>query len=408
MIPATILFTLSVFAAVGVVNTLRPANPDHHPLLRTKWLAQLTVSEAAPLRLLVHVLITAALIALGALDYRIGRIGFALTLAAWLGYGVVQARTVLAKRALTAALADAGISTDAYINIEWRRVLIALPFRVPADIDRIEGLSYAPGLELDVYTAGDADHPRPALLQIHGGSWRGGNRRQQGRPLMHRLARNGWVCVAVSYSRSPAVTFPHHLIDIKRALAWMRAEGEGWGIDPARIAVTGGSAGGHLAALAALTASNTSLQPGFEDADVSVQAAVPIYGIYDFLNRNHTRDDWTFIHDEVMQSTPGNDPDAYRLASPIDQVNPDAPPFFIIHGADDTLVPVADARMFAAALRDVSHAPVAYAEIPDANHAFDVLDSQRTHYVISAIHRFLDRTVVPLRATSGPDTTASR
>jgi dipeptidyl aminopeptidase/acylaminoacyl peptidase len=84
--------------------------------------------------------------------------------------------------------------------------------------------------------------------------------------------------------------------------------------------------------------------------------------------------------------------DRYRAASPLDQVHPGAPPFFVVHGASDAVVPTAEAEQFVAALRAVSAAPVAYAEIPGANHAFDVLDSLRTHYVISAVQRFLEHT----------------
>jgi dipeptidyl aminopeptidase/acylaminoacyl peptidase len=104
-----------------------------------------------------------------------------------------------------------------------------------------------------------------------------------------------------------------------------------------------------------------------------------------------------------MKAQPHEDPERYRLASPIDLVRADAPPFFIIHGAGDTLVPAREARPFVAALRATSRAPVAHAEVPDANHAFDVLDSQRTHYVISAIERFLDSVMAPATTRPAPD-----
>ena len=121
-------------------------------------------------------------------------------------------------------------------------------------------------------------------------------------PLLHRLASNGWVCVSASYPLVPAATFPDQLVALKQAVNWMRTAGAAYGIDPAFIAVTGGSAGGHLASLVALTGNRVEYQPGFENADTSVQAAVPVYGIYDFLNRNRTRDDWPIIPRGVMKA----------------------------------------------------------------------------------------------------------
>ncbi len=103
--------------------------------------------------------------------------------------------------------------------------------------------------------------------------------------MLSHLAANGWVCFNLNYRLSPGATFPDHLVDLKAGLAWIREHADQWGIDPNFIAVTGGSAGGHLAALMGLTANDPEYQPGFEDADTSLQAAVPIYGVYDFTSR---------------------------------------------------------------------------------------------------------------------------
>jgi acetyl esterase/lipase len=394
MIAASTLFVLSLIGVAGAINALRPANPDHHPLLRTKWFAQLTVAEAIPARIAVQAVVLVLLVWAGALDHTIGRIGLGLTVLTWVGYGVIQVLALRVRTTMANTLEQAGIDSAGFAHVEWRRALLAYPFR-PSEIRRIENIEYAPGLELDLYSKPEQSGPAPALLQIHGGGWSGGRRRQQGRPLVHRLAGRGWVCVSASYSLSPDATYPDHIVDLKRALAWMRNGGRAHGIDPNRIAVTGGSAGGHLASVLALTADVAALQPGFEAEDVSVQAAVPMYGIYDFLNRHSTRDDWPFIPNRVMKARPHEDPERYRLASPIDLVRPEAPPFFVIHGADDSVVPVREARPFVAALKATSRAPVVYAEVPGANHAFDVLDSQRAHYVISAVERFLNSVTSP-------------
>ena len=105
---------------------------------------------------------------------------------------------------------------------------------------------------------------RPTLLQIHGGAWIVGSKNEQGIPLMLHLAARGWVCVSANYRLSPRATFPDHLVDVKRAIAWIREHGAEYGANPDFLVVTGGSAGGHLAALVALTANDPEYQPGFE------------------------------------------------------------------------------------------------------------------------------------------------
>ncbi len=178
-------------------------------------------------------------------------------------------------------------------------------------------------------------------------------------------------------------------MDVKRAIGWVRENIHRWGGDPTFIAATGGSAGGHLAALAALTPNDPSYQPGFEDLDTSVQACVPLYGIHDLLDRNRLRYPWPFIESIVMKVSPTGDPGAWDRASPISRVTPEAPPFFVLHGSHDFLVPPAESRQFVAALRDVSAGRVVYAELPGATHGFDVLHSLRSRHVVHGIGKYL-------------------
>ena len=122
------------------------------------------------------------------------------------------------------------------------------------------------------------------MFQIHGGAWVIGDKSQQALPLMLHLAADGWVCVTTNYRLSPTCHRPDHLVDCKRALAWIREHIAEYGGDPDFVVVTGGSAGGHLAALVALTANDPQFQPGFEAADTSVIGCVPFYGVYDFVD----------------------------------------------------------------------------------------------------------------------------
>jgi acetyl esterase/lipase len=260
-------------------------------------------------------------------------------------------------------------------------------------------------LSLDVYLPMDDPAPgekRPAVLQIHGGAWVLGSKNEQGIPLLNHLASCGWVGFNVDYRLSPRVKSPGHLIDCKKALAWIREHADEYGVDPDFIVVTGGSAGGHLCALMALTQNDPAFQPGFEDADTSVQAAVPFYGVYDLTNRGKDYDD-TFVQlmsKVVMGVGLDEDPDSWASYSPIDRITSDAPPMFVIHGDKDVLVPVTIARAFVKELQAVSTQPVVYAELHGAQHAFEVFPSFRTVRTVEYVERFLHHVHAEYLATS--------
>jgi len=249
-------------------------------------------------------------------------------------------------------------------------------------------------VRLDIYRSRNqvpAGERLPAVIQVHGGGWILGSRAEQGIPLLNHMAANGWIGFNVDYRLSPRATLPEHVIDVKRAIAWVREHADELGVDPNRIAITGGSAGGHLTALAALTSNDPALQPGFEDADTSVMAAVPFYGIYDLVDEARIYPhlhDWLFAT-VVLKQRVEDAPDLYRSVSPTHRVTEDAPPFLIFHGDQDTLVPVEDARTFTKRLEEVSRNDVLYVEMPGAEHAFDIFPSLRTARVVECIERFL-------------------
>jgi acetyl esterase/lipase len=235
------------------------------------------------------------------------------------------------------------------------------------------------------------DGKAPVLLQVPGGAWMIGMRRPQAYPLMSHLAARGWVCVSIGYRVSPRHTWPDHIVDVKRALAWVKENIADYGGDPDFVAITGGSAGGHLTALAALTPNDPKYQPGFEEADTSVAAAVPVYGRYDwFSTTGEGRREFVGLLEKlVVKEDFGAHRDIYLDASPIRRLLADAPPFFVLHGHDDSLIPVGEAEEFVDELRAVSKSPVAYAELPNAQHAFDIFSSPRAHQSAEAVARFL-------------------
>lgn len=235
------------------------------------------------------------------------------------------------------------------------------------------------------------DGKAPVLLQVPGGAWAIGMRRPQAYPLLSHLAERGWICVSIAYRVSPRHTWPNHIVDVKRALAWVKENIADYGGDPDFVAISGGSAGGHLTALAALTPNDPQYQPGFEDADTSVVAAVPVYGRYDWFSREgEGRPQFiAFLQKFVVKKSFDAHRDIYLNASPLERLRTDAPPFFVLHGTDDSIIPVPEGREFVAALRTVSTSTVAYCEVPHAQHAFDFFGSPRGHYTAEAIERFL-------------------
>ncbi|HVK73077.1 MAG TPA: alpha/beta hydrolase [Kofleriaceae bacterium] len=287
---------------------------------------------------------------------------------------------------------------DPSLNWSWLRLATIFPFR-PRHIDCIRHVEYhregKVRLRLDVYRGRGTDElagPRPVFVYVHGGGWVIGNKAQQGRLTIHDLAAGGWVCVSVNYRLSPRATFPDHLMDIKRALAWVKVNIATYGGDPDFVVIGGGSAGAHLASLAALTAGRPEYQPGFTEVDLSVRGCIAYYGVFDFVD-----DEGAFQHRGfrdlllrrlVMKKRIEDDRAAYERASPVYQVHADAPPFLIVHGDRDSLAPIAQARRFRDQLAAVSRAHVGWIELPGAQHAFEVFPSLRSVVAVHGVHRF--------------------
>jgi len=234
----------------------------------------------------------------------------------------------------------------------WRLILPIISWR--PDVRRVSNVRYGPhgrGNRLDVY------HPRrrlrgkaaPVLVYFHSAL---GSKLLGSHPLIYRLAAHGWVCVSAG-RRQFGASYADQLADARAALEWVRDNAAVFGGDPTRIVASGGSAGANLAATAGLTSTD-------------VAAVVCLYGFYGRLG-------------------PGAEP-----TSPHQVIGPGAPPFLIVHGSLDTLVPSREARTFAASLDAASTAPVAYAELPGTQHSFDVFHSVRFQAVTDSVVRFAE------------------
>lgn len=394
----TVLLVLSVVGLFLTANALRPRARGSWFAVPSFFLAW-PVGELAPQVIVLQALGALVLILLGALAEPAGWVGLALAVVSWAGLAVLVRQAGQTDHRVEVAL-RAGLGEVPAVprsrSVSVLRLATALPLPDPR-VEVVRDIRYADGAGgrhlLDVYRPTTPVTGAPVLVQVHGGAWIIGNKREQALPLMHHLAANGWVCVAPNYRLSPKATFPDHLVDVKLAMKWVREHVAEHGGDPSFVVITGGSAGGHLASMVALTAGDPEYQPGFEDVDTSVVACVPFYGAYDLLGRYGGRGAdgmyggaarWLLKRDPVADRA------EFERASPLDRVGPQAPPFMIVHGTLDSLVPIAEGRAFAAALREQSPEPVVFLELPGAEHAFEIFHSIRSEATVRGVRRFLE------------------
>ncbi|MFG1922511.1 alpha/beta hydrolase fold domain-containing protein [Cryptosporangium sp. NPDC048952] len=404
-------------AVLNTANALRPTRSPRYSI--PSFAAGALTTELPAAAAAATVLPQLALAAAGGARTRTGRLGLALSLGAAAGLVGVAAASRPAADVLDRALDEvygpdyrsrvrhpAWPEADAPLS---RRPGVVRMFQVRRRYAHDVDIPYGPaGLRnhLDVWRRADLPPGgrAPVLIQVHGGAWTVGNKREQALPLLSHLTERGWVCVSVNYRLGPRATWPDMIVDVKRAVAWVKENIAEYGGDPDFVTITGGSAGGHLTALHALTARDRIWQPGFEDVDTSVAAAVPLYGIYDWTDAQDAGL-IRLLENRVIKQTLADAPDLFGTASPRRAITADAPPFFVLHGANDSLVPVRGARRFVEDLRATSKQPVVYAEIPGAQHAFEIFGTRRAHAAAEAIERFLG--IVYSMDTSGHEVRAA-
>ncbi len=218
-----------------------------------------------------------------------------------------------------------------------------------------------------------AETRSPAVVIIHGGGWTGG-KRDASRELNigTTLALNGYVGMSIDYllATDDKPSWPQNIHDCKTAVRWLRANAKRLQIDPDHIGVIGGSAGGHLTSLLALTGPADGLDPTepWGEFSCAVQCAVPMYGAGEVRDSKSVKSLFGKTRDEV--------PELYKLASPITHADSHDPPFLILHGTADEIVPVEQSEILAAALKKagVEHELVL---VKDAPHTFDLQPKQQ-------------------------------
>ncbi|MGN8001289.1 alpha/beta fold hydrolase [Sphingomonas sp. 22176] len=214
--------------------------------------------------------------------------------------------------------------------------------------------------------------PHPLVLYIHGGGWMAGHTRHSGAladfpAVLAAFAAEGFTVASLEYRLSGEARFPAQLQDANAAIRFLRTHAAEYRIDPARVGVWGGSAGGHIAAMTALTCRDTTLDPS-AGKDGCVQAAVTWYGAFDFTSLA-SNNDGNAAGRRLLGCEGACPEDRLRAASPVTYIDAKDPPFLLIHGEQDKTVPIAQSRLAEAALRRAG-VPVATIYIPGVDHSF--------------------------------------
>lgn len=228
-------------------------------------------------------------------------------------------------------------------------------------------------LLLDLYSPNDVQGPVPGIVFIHGGSWKHGGKEDYRLYGMH-FAKLGYVVASIQYRLSGEAPFPAAVHDVKAAVRYMRAEASSIGVDPDRIGVAGGSAGGHLSMMIGYSSDVPELagKSGHPGVSSRVQCVVNLYGPTDMTTeyaRNISQTNSAVS--QFFTGTYKEQPDAYAAGSPLKYVTSDDPPTLILHGTVDALVPINQADILAKKLTE-QQVPYVYDRLPGWPHAMDV------------------------------------
>ncbi|SDD74927.1 pectinesterase [Massilia sp. PDC64] len=275
---------------------------------------------------------------------------------------------------------------------------------VPPTVRAVTDVTYvrraAHDLKLDLYLpAGDAGTPRPAIVFVHGGGWRAGVRANFA-PMAIRMAERGYVAATITYRLSPEAPYPAAIHDAKAAVRWVRAHAGEYGIDPARIAIGGGSAGGQIAALTGVTNGDPRFDPDGGAVPSDVQAIVNIDGLSDFTSEEARK----------YEDDPAKQPSSagawfggryaektalWRDASPLVHVKPTTPPMLFIVSAQRRFS--LGREQMVEKLRGLG-VPNRVVPVPDTPHSFWLFDPWLAP-TVEATDAFL-REVIPPRTGS--------
>lgn len=268
---------------------------------------------------------------------------------------------------------------------------------VPADVLLERGIEYTnpdqQHLQLNLARPKNSTKPAPAILCIHGGGFRAGNREGYN-PLLIKLAQHGFVAVTITYRLAPKYPFPAAVHDSKAAVRWLRAHAADYQIAPDRIGVTGDSAGGHLAQFLGVTAGLSQFEGdgGNPGSSSAVQCVVNRYGPSDFTKSYGKSVDAA----EVLPLFLGGNLETARhqhiLSSPLNWVTPQAAPTLLLHGTEDKYVAYEQALWMRDRLQ-ACDVPVELLTLEGAGHGFKGADAERAE---GALIQFFEKNLHPL------------
>jgi acetyl esterase/lipase len=235
--------------------------------------------------------------------------------------------------------------------------------RVEQDVEY--GIGGGRPLVLDVFRPEGIEAPAPAVVFIHGGGFRAGNKVDV-RPHIAVVAKRGFVCVSISYRLSSEAKFPAQIEDAKCAVRWMRANADRLGIESGRIGAIGFSAGGTLAALLGVTGEVESLEGvgGHESESSAIKGAVSVFGVSEMFWMGDDN-----AAQELVGASREENPDGYAAASPITYVSSRSVPHLLLHGTGDPIVPFSQSVQMRDALQ-AAGVPVDLIAWPGQGHGF--------------------------------------
>lgn len=373
MIAAVLLLFVGLAGALASWNASRPL-VDPTRRYSPSWLPAMVVTELAPFWMLVHIAVLAVGLALGGWSNWGGRVGVGL-LAVSMGLLVwIMVRTLLSVRDLRRLVSGPVHRPNGLAR------LVGRPVVTPPGVRETAGIEWRPGLTLDLIRPDDERRELPIVVYVHGGGWTGGDPQRQARDMYHTLALDGWATLAIRYPFTPHVSVLDQIAVVREAVSWARSHGPDHGIVPTTVVLAGGSAGAHLATMAAFSPDGEAQR---------VAGLIGLYGIYDMANRHGQRAHWDMIRRDVMRVGVDEAPERYDAVSPLVQISSESPPMLIVHGTRDTLVPIGEAEQFVAALRSAGR-PVDFVAVGGAQHAFDAVSAPVPRTTAAAIRTWLD------------------
>jgi acetyl esterase/lipase len=335
--------------------------------------------------------------------------------------GILRSLTVVSALSFSSVLLPAALQPDATPPVprgfgsteevkdairQGKVRLVNLFIAQPDGVEAITNLEYGRvgerSLRLDLYRPKGIQKPVPAVILIHGGGWKSGNREIY-RYYCIKLAERGYVTATMSYRLSKEAPYPAAVQDAKCAVRWLRANARKYRVDEDKIAVLGGSAGGHLAMMVGYSSGVKMLEGDGGNPEVSsgVQAVIDFYGPTD-LTVEMARAAGVVI--DFMGGKKYEEAEAqYREASPITHVTKKAPPTLILHGTIDDTVPIAQADLLAKKLKELG-VPCEYERLEGWPHTMD-LSEEVNRRCLWRVEQFLAK-YLPVPPGAIPRTTS--